>query len=147
MNQHAINRDQARTGSAGADRTLARQFGGQRCCQPAPDHHKLPAAQSTSHTRRHLTGAPKRFGPFIRLGWSFTTDREFSEADCLVKAGVDSRVAAQLIANHTAAPGSIQGISERLPFHSSKSSVRYAPEASDGDVVSVREVVGEIQHE
>lgn len=120
MNPNPIYRDQAKAGSAGAECTMAKRFGGQRCCHATIDHVKLPAAHSSSK-RRNLTGAPKRLGPFIRVGWCFNTDREFSEADCLVKAGVDSRVAAQLIANHTAAPGSIQGISERLPFHSSQS--------------------------
>lgn len=119
MNQNAINRDQARTGSAGAKSTLARQFGGQRCCQPTIDHHKLPAAQSTSHARRHLTGATKRSGPFIRLGWSASL-REINELRRVGLSGADAR-AASFNLQCTEQPA-VQAFADLVPrIHSSSS--------------------------
>lgn len=118
MNQHAIDRDHTQTRGMGAVTPHQRRG---ICRASTFNHHEFQSARKTTSLVRRNLGRRFGVGHFIRLGWSFTTDREFSEADCLVKAGVDSRVAAQLIANHSAAPGSIQGISERLPFHLSKS--------------------------
>lgn len=91
------------------------------------DHHQLNSAlsphssrASSSKGRRKLAGA-HRSGPFIRVGWGIHP-ADLADLRRLEAAGVDSRIAVQLIAQHSGAPGQFQCFPERHS-HSSSSSV------------------------
>lgn len=152
MHGLAINRDDGKVRGAARGSASVCGFGSH-----APiDHHKvtperlqsLPAGGRSLRggcAVRRQTGAraggnagtkpairPTRL---LRYGWYFAGPMDFLEADRLIKAGVDSRVAAQLIANHSTAPGSVQGIAERLPVHLTNPSFRVEADANENGLM------------